>query len=364
MSAPKVLRLRIPVIGGEGPLVLNYARVDLGACNVRQLWCPLGTLYELPGGEATNAWGFVEGFWRLCSDAGTVGDPDVQESYLLARLYPLTRKDGARRIVPDARFRSTPRRMTEQAKDYCQMLDQLLKAENRRTLDHCDFHEQTRQYLELPEPSPEARALYNAILAYLFADARDCVLDDPNRAVVSLAQGWDQVMRTWGRRGGFAMQKQVLDILSYESRVAFHRAYSAVWSYLLPGLSDLLELDEPERRFVETWHLAPCIATDRGYGRFYWFHGHVFGLHPAGAMLMQTPTGRRIVGEYLMAQSADDLQDHGGRLRHAMSRAVMVYMQRRGEERDRRKQRPLTVDPAGFQMLEERGAVRQGHRVQ
>ncbi|MCA9118303.1 MAG: hypothetical protein KDA79_24735, partial [Planctomycetaceae bacterium] len=103
-----------------------------------------------------------------------------------------------------------------------------------------------------------------------------------------------------GRRGGNSDQKRILDILSYEARAAVHRCYSAVWVGIIDTLSECDGWSAEADRFHKLWHLDQCWqGDDEGRSNFHLFHGHIFGLHPACADFVETPTGRQLIGEWL-----------------------------------------------------------------
>jgi hypothetical protein len=143
------------------------------------------------------------------------------------------------------------------------------------------------------------------------------------------------MIRKWGRRRGFALQKQVLDVLSYEAKTALHRCYSETWEQLLPHLTERHELDEPSRRFLRFWHVDQHRdrdpPTEEAFDHL--FHGHLFALHPIGGQLLLTSTGRELVGEWL---SATDSEEGFERLLHALLITAYDYQNHRsaiGEER-------------------------------
>jgi len=106
-------------------------------------------------------------------------------------------------------------------------------------------------------------------------------------------------MKSIGRRNGHAVEKQVLDVLSFEARAAFHQCYSAVWCDLLPHLARKYDMDEKSQTFHRFWHLQQREPSDDPKHDFYLFHGHMFALHSAAGDFVSTKTGAELMGQWL-----------------------------------------------------------------
>ncbi len=153
---------------------------------------------------------------------------------------------------------------------------------------------------------------------------------------------WDRAMRNWGRHSGRCDEhKRVLDILSYECRTSFHRAYSAVWSALMPELAHDFSLSAEDLAFMRIWQLDLCSESNTPLAKFHLFHGHVFALHPAGAILAQSRQGQTIVGRYLAAATPEEREQPFQRLLYALEVAIHVYLARRDETKLTRKKQPI-----------------------
>ena len=92
---------------GLYPFDLHHRVVQFGPVTVRQFWMDLRTLYDARVDGPLNAWSIIQYFWDLCRRGGTQGDRSVQESYLLARLLPFSRRAGTCRILSDARCKTS-----------------------------------------------------------------------------------------------------------------------------------------------------------------------------------------------------------------------------------------------------------------
>ena len=124
--------------------------------------------------------------------------------------------------------------------------------------------------------------------------------------LVKLVSGrWDKWHHGIGRRRGNVEQKDVLNILSYESKAAFHQCYSALWVELIPHLVANQPNQVISRRFHSLWHLDQRLDVPGSKQVVHLLHGLVLGLHPAFGMLLTTETGMRLVGETVA--NPDDL---------------------------------------------------------
>ena len=339
------LRLILESQAGYFPLDLEWKDAQMGHANIRQFWMDLRTLYPAAGEKAGNGRSIVEYFWDLCRRADTRSSRAVQESFLLMSLLPLTRRQGTQRVIADARFGP------EQSKAYAKQrgraiadLEAILNSGTPTLNTMRVFCDRTGAALRSSVISAEVEAQYASFTAELFHAPCGIVEHDPDGAVELLRERWRRAMKNWGRHRGHDVQKRVLDILSYESRAAFHRAYSAVWTDLLADLHHAFNLSAEDLRFIQLWHLDRCSRHEAGVPRFHLFHGHVFGLHPATALLAQTRTGRRLIGDFLLASTPELQLEPFQRLLYGIELAVHVYLQYRADIADGRRRRPNTID--------------------
>src|SRR3954453_22051595 len=157
-------------------------------------------------------------------------------------------------------------------------------------------------------------------------------------------------MRSVGRRGGQALPKQVLDVLSYEARAALHRCYSAVWAMLLlPHLGRKHALSPESQAFLRLWHLDQVSESALGEAAyFHLFHGHVFALHPACGEFLRTEAGRGLMGRWLLRPSEGAF----GRLLHGLYVAAVHYQGQREQLTSDRKKQPRALGGADLTGLE------------
>jgi hypothetical protein len=336
--------LRITVSVADKPLVFSLCRKaeQLGTLPVDHWWMPTTALYAQRARSNQAAGNFAAvtaGFWALCGREGTQHDPEVQQSYLLARLVPFTRNQGSRRIFADACLGPPRRRSRSPRQDLVEELEPLLQASRTRRMSRLDFQRKTGDVLGPPALAQEAVNTYQALCQELFAPAQQRLLADEAGAVAQTLACWQRWMRSIGRRRGREQEKQVLDVLSYEARASLHRCYSAVWEMpLLPHLRARYQLSDASVRFLRLWHLDQAEESNLGeQALFHLFHGHIFGLHPAGALLLQTPTGREALGHWI----ADPTAAHWGSLLHAIYLATHVYLGRREQAALERRKQPV-----------------------
>ncbi|WP_166830626.1 hypothetical protein [Thalassoroseus pseudoceratinae] len=153
-------------------------------------------------------------------------------------------------------------------------------------------------------------------------DARDRIEQDGPQTIDAVLHEWKTILKQIGRRRGKALEKQVLDILSYECRTALHRCYSAVWDALLPYLGWQYDLTDKCKAFHQLWHYDHCTPSNE-YERinFHLFHGHIFALHPACGPVLRTQTGQELFGEWLQEGTLSSYH----RVLHALAVAVGFY---------------------------------------
>ena len=107
----------------------------------------------------------------------------------------------------------------------------------------------------------------------------------------------------------------------------------------------MYHLDRPSLNFLRFWHLDHISEAEQDVPAcFHLFHGHVFGLHPIGADLIRTHTGRDLIGAWL---TRPDDPEAFGRLLHSIYLAAFVYYLRRETTADDRRQRPAPMGELG-----------------
>lgn len=293
--------------------------------------------------SAANFGPAVDYFWALCRREGSDLEPDVREAYLLARLLPASRSNGSREVMtdsaPDGPIRTAKARAARRASD--RELDDLLRGGPPGELDELTFSRRTDELVGRSSYPEEAWRLYGDVTGGLLADARDAVGRPGDTAFEAVAAAWLELTRKFARRG--ELERLVLDVISYECRAALHQCLSAVWCGLVPVLERDRGLSREGVGFHAFWQLdlrRPAAETAAAY--FHVFHGHVFGLHPAGADFIRTSTGRGLLGEWL---AAGGREPEYRRLLHGLYLAVYHYANRHQAGKLARRGRSSAGDP-------------------
>ena len=111
-------------------------------------------------------------------------------------------------------------------------------------------------------------------------------MDNVSEAVATVEERWNTWNKRFARRSKFQTQKTVLDVLSFESKAAFHQCYSAAWLVILPHLMSDQEPREIFENFHGLWHLDQRIESPKSGQSIRLLHGLVLGLHPAFSLLI------------------------------------------------------------------------------
>jgi hypothetical protein len=205
------------------------------------------------------------------------------------------------------------------------------------------FRDRSADALGCPRYGEDVVAAYHRLCRALFDDAKQALWETGPAAVDVVVDAWKRMMRTTGRRGGRAVEKAALDILSYEAEASLRRCYSCAWHELIRQMGGSYGLSVESLRFLQLWHCERISASNTPGRDFHLFHGHVFALHPATGMLLCTPTGRRLVGEYVVAPTPETQLEPFQKLLAAINVGLFCYSGRRQETR-RRKQPVLARD--------------------
>ena len=312
-------QLTVTVDGVQQAFEFQLFRKPLSLADLRffQFWVDRAAVYGRRGGATHRS--MVEFYWAICRQHGTASERDQLEKYVLARMYPLTRSIGSRRIVADG-ILSRPSESRVQRRDVVRQLDSELSGFSGRKVDPLQFRDQSAMAIGPNLFGAEAQQRYLQFIDEVFCDVASAPFDDASYDRV--AERWQDKMRNYGRHRGNAAKKQLLDVISYESRTAIHCCYSTVWCYLLPELARQYQFSAEAFRFHQFWHLAPCIESRESEEPFRLFHGHIFALHPAFGSFLDTRTGTNLMAAWLKNPQADDNYQQ---LLHGLLTAVAHY---------------------------------------
>ncbi|MCA9091349.1 MAG: hypothetical protein KDA90_22260 [Planctomycetaceae bacterium] len=298
----------------------------LGPATVDHWWMPVTEVYaqrqRKNQANQGNHRAVLDFYWACCQQERATNERDAQERFLLAGLLPMMRSDGGRRIFADA-FPARGTQLERSAE--IENLELAIRSQARQTLSWDGFRNRTRDALTpRTEYSADQREQYTAFVHGLLDEA--CQLlerGDVQGAMLAASTNWSDLIRTYGRRKGHQDIKLILDILSYEGRAAFHHAYSLVWSDLIPFLAARHGISDPTAAFLRFWH-QDWIRPDQSNPNccYSLFHGHVFALHPCGARFLLTPSGQRLLGNWLIELESNQLLEQ---VLHGLSLSAFEY---------------------------------------
>jgi hypothetical protein len=342
-----------PRLVGEPPFRLVYEKgqkirfelcrkeVALGNLEFEQWWMDKHSVYGDRNRNASNLLPIIDFYVGLCNRHLTILDQHTQDCIILAHLVPHIRSNGARRVVSDAVL-TRAKTMGADRRSTVDELEQLLRSGRYDEVDIVRFHEQTMGAIGPPDFEDEIWELYQEMADRLLAAGRFAFFEKSGGGVNLAIDQWKEWMTSIGRRRGFEVEKKVLDILSYESRAAIHRCCSQVWDHLVFHLADKYGMSHEAVMFHRFWHLEQQQKSNMpDKGDFRLFHGHVFALHPACSNFLMTPTGRELVGNWLLDPHSSTIYR---RMLQGIAIAVFDYSSRVGLCADERKQR---IDSVG-----------------
>lgn len=302
---------------------LFHKTFDFGGVSVRQFWMDHAGLYGRRPKPTRHSRLIPEYFWAMCRIGGSCHDAGPRESYILAKLLPHTRINGAREVFDDAVL-AYPNQIGATKRQLIARLDERLTESRGQSLDMQSFQRRSGSFLGPPEYPLEVWREYERLTAELLNDvpATGAAWDYPNTSrYVEIFEDW---MRNVGRRGGNECVKDALNMLSYECRAAFHRCYTVVWLQLLLELEKEHGLDAASVLYHRLMHTDVVFPSDDARSYFHLFHGHIFALHPAISLFLQTRVGGELIGDFLRARDNAPFQ----RLLNGFLIAVGEYQER------------------------------------
>ena len=237
---------------------------------------------------------------------------------------PHARSNGSRRVFLDS-FQTVPESRRRKIQEWTEGLDRLLSESHSEECDEEGFRNATANLIGPALYGDEVQQKYLELTTRLFREGCGAIRQGATGAVDSVLRDWETLMTSIGRRRGNPIEKQALDILSYECRTALHRCYSAVWSVLLTALRANYRMTDESVVFHQLWHFDRCQESDYGdEAYFHLFHGHVFALHPACGPVLLTRNGSELFSAWLREGSLASYH----RVLHAMAVAVGYYGER------------------------------------
>ena len=277
-----------------GSIRLMFKQTTLADQTFRQFWIPKPGLFGIRNQRSGNHAAVLDFYQTLCFDRVNDQDENPAKTHLLASLLPSVRNNKAQGIFPDACVTPPKGCSVTQSFDSNE-LELLLQGSKDERTSVVDFCNSNRKAVEFPEYPESTFELYRDFESELFADAARW-WSDPVAATKRTMERWSKWHKDIGRRGGNNSKKEVLNILSFESKAAFQQCYSALWVELIPHLIEGQENQLFSQRFHTLWHLDHRFRSS-GQRDAHLFHGLVFALHPVFGKLLTTEEGSRLVGK-------------------------------------------------------------------
>ena len=283
-----------------GTLSLCCHEIKLAGYQFSQFWLPKPGLFGLRNKQSHNHTAVLDFFRQLSHDRVRDRDSRPAKTHMLASLLPRVRSNRAQSIFPDASVTPPKGCPTETEFNSGELEARLAKSSSER-VSLVDFINQTREAVEFPDFPDGTFERYREFESELFDNAAAQWWFDSVAANDLIEKRWLRWCNGFGRRSGNAEKKDVLNILSYESKAAFTQCYSSLWVELIPHLIAGQENPEFSQRFHTLWHLDHRVEVPRNMRPVNLLHGLAFGLHPAFGMLLTTESGSRLVGEAVAA---------------------------------------------------------------
>ncbi len=272
-------------------------------------------------------------YWEICKAENVTDDPENRERYLLARLCPYMRGNASKKVFNDASITVNPKFMGILA----DQVEPILAASRNDELTPIGFWEKTKILLgppEWPEETETRKRCYGNITAELFEQPCMLLETDATAANREALKRLELLDNRYGRRAGYQDEKLILNMLSYESRVAVHDCSGEVWNALIRNFSNTGAMDPASVALHRFLHCHSKYIDSKTGEEFHLFHGQPFGLHPGIGLLFLTKTGRELLGEYVSNPSSNP---HLNRLLHAIFICLYQYEQYHDDQAQKRK---------------------------
>jgi len=307
---------------------------NVGTTGFKHWWMPIGSIYGQRNQYGKNREALADLFWAssLAEDGFGATSRDVKEIYLLAKILPMVRSTGGRRIFDDGRL---ARSKTPDVHE----LNRMIHSVSQDSVDSAEFQRRVSAVLGPPMFSQAAKDLYCEIASEIFSEASEMLVESPQNALANVVGKWDSWNRRIGRRSGQAEQKKILDVLSYEARAAIHRCYSHAWLQLLKKWFHLEAICPESLSFHRFWHFELLDYSDGNVANRHLFQGHIFGLHPAGSNLIATAAGRALISDLIkQSPGSEEFDVAFNRLLNGLMVTVYDFARQRSESPVVRKQ--------------------------
>lgn len=271
---------------------LEWKREWFGPVEVSHYWIDVRKLYGQRGRSRALCQNFAEAFWQQCLQQKTDAIHDNRQTYLLTLLLPHAKPISSNRVFLDARLITSVRKAAVHELEG--QLEEGLGRKEITGMSKGQFRIKIRKLMRHGRLSKELEQKYREFEDRLLVDACALLPHDSPGAFRLMLERWQEFMQRWSKRGGSHLERKVLDVFSYECRAALHRCYSAGWASICHVLRQEGRISDLDEVFLQNWHGEP-FQEEKGS----LFCGHVFALHPGVGLMIQTPTGKRVMGEWL-----------------------------------------------------------------
>ena len=273
---------------------------------------------------------------------------------------PLSRNLGARRVVNDGYLAPRHQALKARVQGLEDLLSSGLKAFSNKEMAESELLEVNEQPSQAnntfeekfadrtgdvigprrEQLDPQGQARCSQITADLLGHARDILRHDGEDAAIrDMFRRWDK-WQGGGRRHISKLDREVLDVLSYECRAAFYQVYSAAWSDFIQLFGHIKQYSWNEQA-AQFHHFFHCQLRQPGPDSdgqsFFLFHGHIFALHPAIGPFMLTQTGTRLMEAFILNPSHVIPWRN---LLRGLYLSIWQYFSDRFEAKQERKSRP------------------------
>ena len=302
-GAPHVVYGDVPAPEDHLTFTLNRKALKLNGIEFEQWWMNQKSVYPTRNRKAGNFNALLNYWWQSCVAHQSNISDSVCESLLLANLLPKTRSNGSRRVLLDSVLKAGKKSDRKLKLDNLENMLSMTFEDEKSILE---FSRDTGRMLGPPDFPKEISSAYKAFTGELLQPAvQELQSGDLSRAHSLANKSWLSWQKKFGRRANKKDEKLAIDMVSYEARAAVHRCYSHAWEAITNWI--VMNQEDSGESFVfhRLWHLDLFWPSEEyGDRSFHLFHGHILGLHPATNLFIQTPTGKRLLANWLNVTSS------------------------------------------------------------
>jgi hypothetical protein len=194
------------VVGGREILFqMCRSQTQMGSVPVDQFWMPLAGVYGQRNRQSPNYQALIDCFWAQCWKHATVLHDDVQQSFILARLLPKARSNGARRVFADSTA-DGPKTNLKNKRAFVRELDELFRTSRDCELTEVDFRDRKAEFLGPPAYDPWVWDYYRELESEILGEGCSALVANGAAGLAPVMEMWQEKMRQIGRRAGNEVQ--------------------------------------------------------------------------------------------------------------------------------------------------------------